>query len=940
MILSNNIKKVIRIGLMALFATTSLLHSQLEDGLDIVALSPNNFGNNPDPANLLVEWTAGATGLDLIAQSTLKITNNDPSKTLNGGSIVNGEFVPDWKIYFNQPYAPTASENKISIATSDTNFDYYVLTPTQNFGSIPPGGSLTFSLQAGSANAVIFSLFKTSKSACPLGLHLTYKNNENVAHYVPIKSIVDVNNPAVMSRLPLEFAGLGIVDAVPADTPNNRYAEGTPDLTVSLQKSIVPNPTYLSQSVGTFDISTIRGVQATSDLANEKKYLKNLLNGLYATTPNSSRIRLKIADQVIPNLPSTASGVNVPESYMLTISENGIEIAGADAAGVFYGIQTLRQLIFQAKLTGSNNIPYVVVCDAPRFPLRGNLLDVGRHFVPFKDLLKYIDLLAMFKINRFHLHLTEDAGWRIEIPDLPELTTYGSRRSFNPAELVSLSPYFGNTKGLNGGDKIRGKPADALAANFGVTPTWQGFEEALANFVGDGSGYYKTTQIEKMLRYAADRHIEVQLEIDLPAHAKAAIGAMEYRYRNYINSDPTKANQYRLIDPLDPSPYTANVVNPCIPSTYAFIQKVVLEVSKMYANAGVPFKSFHIGGDEVPGLADNSTWPLCSNPVPVELLQFLAQYTQIVATYGATASAWADSTMIELQSPQQPLKSMGVTTQVWNNLIGLPPGQAYDFANNDFKVLLSHVSNLYVNLMQTKNPNDLGVNLALVGTKEVFSYVPENYIISYVTTNLFGDPYNALGAQIGQNIDPVSLSRSQTALDPAKANNVVGIETALWGEYRPTYETTEYMGFPRIIAGAERSWNQNPPVSGYTDLSQNDADLLAQIQSMRATINQEWQVFANTLGKYTLPMLDYYPKLSPTALNTTPVNYKIQPPGAIIQNGQLLMNNVMPGLTLQYSLDQGVTWNTWTGSVAVSGSVLVRSINKTGASSWVEPVLP
>ncbi|OJU81724.1 MAG: hypothetical protein BGO10_07495 [Chlamydia sp. 32-24] len=938
MMFSSNIKKTIRIGLTALFATTSLLHSQAEDNVEISTLAAR-FGNNPNPANLAIEWVAGPTNLDLVAQATMTIFNNDPHKSLNAGTFIDGVFVPAWRLYFNQPYVPATGEDRISVVASDSVLDYYVLTPTETFGAIPPGGSLTIPMQAGTANAVFFSIIKISKAGSPMGMHIAY-GDDSVAHFVAVKSIVDINNPAVMSRLPLELSGLGIVDAVPPDTPTTRYSQGVPDLNISLQNSIVPNPTYVSQVEGAFNLNSIRGVRAQSGLSFERKYLSRLLRGLSGDGRHSQAIQLKIADQVIPNLPSSPTGVNVPESYMLTISENGIEIAGADAAGVFYGIQTLRQLIFQARLTGTNAIPYAVICDAPRFSVRGNLLDVGRHFVQRRDLLKYVDLLSMFKINRFHLHLTENSGWRIEIPGIPELITYGSRRTFNPSEERSLSPAFGNTIGLRRGDRIRGKPENVIAANFGIVPTWQGFEDAINNFVGDGSGYYSTNDIETLLRFAAKRHIDVVLEVDMPAHARAAIQAMEYRYRKYIDRNPTKANEYRLIDPLDPSPYTSNVVNPCIPSTYNFLKKVVLEISKMYERAGVPFKNFHIGADEVPGLADNSTWPLCPNPAAVELEQFLVQYAQIVSAYGPKNTAWADSTMLELMSPVQPLKDMGVTTQVWNNFAGIPPGQAYEFANNDFPVLLSHVTNLYVNLMQSKNPRDLGIDLALVGTKEVFSYVPENYIISYITTNLFGDPTNAFGPLFGQIIDPVVLSRTQTPLDPAKANNIVGIETCLWGEYRNTYKTSEFMGYPRIIAGAERSWNQNPPVVGYTDLSQTDAELLAQIQAMRATIDQAWQVFANALGKYTLPMLDFYPQTRPTRRNTLPVNYKIQPPGAIIQDGLLLMNNAMPGLTLQYSLDQGNTWNNWIQPVAVTGTVYVRSVNRNGAYSWIEPVSP
>lgn len=942
MAFSNKTYKRLQIGLAALLAVTSSLTLQAQD-IEQISLAKHKACKNPSPDNLFIEWRAGATNLDLNAEATMTIYNKDTKHPFVGGEVVDGVFKPCWQLYFNQPYTTATGETRAVVEASDITLNYFVLTPTESFGSIPPGGSITLNMVSGFQNATVFGLIKISKNGSALGMHISY-NDPDFANFVPIKTIVDINDPAVMSRLPLALSFFGIADVVPPDTPNTRFPRGVPDLDISLQSSIIPNPTYLATQPGSFNVNTIRSVKAQNGLSFEKDYLKDLLGSLESYSGQDNHVYLKIADGIIPNLPATVNGLNAPESYMLTVTQDRIEIAGADPAGVFYGIQTLRQLIFQAELSGTNSIPAMVISDAPRFPVRGNLLDVARHFIPKHQLYKYIDLLSMFKINRFHWHATDNEGWRLEIPGIPELTKYSAKRSYNPSERFTLSPAFGSTTQLRSTDYILGKPKNVVAANFGVVPTWQGFEDALNNFIGVGTGFYSTGDIEDILRYAYDRHIDVQIEVDMPAHARAAIMAMEYRYRKYADSNPKKANEYRLINPLDPSESALSTVDPCLSSTFNFLNKVVKEIKKRYDKAGVPFKYFHLGGDEVPGIDQNTTWPLCQNGLTSaeKLEQFLVQYNTIVNSYGAGTQAWSDSTEFELTSPAKPLKAAGLVTQVWNNVVAPPPqGQAYEFANDGFPVILSHATNLYLDAMQSKNPDEIGLDVyGFSDTKMVYSYVPENYIISYITTNLFGDPNNILGPLIGQEINPVVLSTTQTQLLPSSLPNIQGIESTLFGEFRKTYPSTEYLGYPRIIAAAERAWNQNPPVSGFIDVSQPAPALLANILGLRLQIDAAWQVFANALGKYALPMLDYYPKLRPSSHNTCPVNYKIQPPGAVINAGILYMNIEWPGLTFQYSLDQGYTWINWTQPVAVPGPVLVRSITRNGDPSWIEPVLP
>ena len=181
---------------------------------------------------------------------------------------------------------------------------------------------------------------------------------------------------------------------------------------------------------------------------------------------------------------SVDKSISNPEGYRLTVTPEGIEIAGASEAGVFYGVQTLRKSI-PAVAEGMNiELPAVTINDYPRFAYRGMHLDVSRHFFPADSIKKYIDILALHNMNTLHWHLTDDQGWRIEIKKYPELTTIGSQRK----ETVI---------GRNSGE-YDGKPY---------------------------SGFYTQDEIRDVIAYAKERFVTIIPEIDLPGHQQAALAA-------------------------------------------------------------------------------------------------------------------------------------------------------------------------------------------------------------------------------------------------------------------------------------------------------------------------------------------------------------------------------------------------------------------------------
>lgn len=231
-----------------------------------------------------------------------------------------------------------------------------------------------------------------------------------------------------------------------------------------------------------------------------------------------------------------------PEAYLLKVDGNGIVISAPSEAGVFYGIQTLRKSVSVAP-DSQVEFPAVEINDKPRFSYRGMMLDVGRHFFSIDELKTYIDMLALHNINRFHWHLSEDQGWRIEIKKYPKLTEIGSQRK----ETVI---------GRNSG-KYDGKP-------YG--------------------GFYTQEQAKEIVKYAAERYITVIPEIDLPGHMQAALAA--YPELGCTGGPYEVWTQWGVSD---------NVLCAGNDSTIQFIKDVLAEIIQIF-----PSEYIHVGGDECP----------------------------------------------------------------------------------------------------------------------------------------------------------------------------------------------------------------------------------------------------------------------------------------------------------------------------------------------------
>ena len=305
--------------------------------------------------------------------------------------------------------------------------------------------------------------------------------------------------------------------------------------------NIVPRPVSVQYSTDSFVLTSRTRIVAADAESRRiaglfKEYLLNQ-HGIrlnFATNTSSGDNVISFSRQGTRELPQ--------ESYRLTIGPKNIRVTGR-AAGLFYGMQTLTQLLPLGPHI-SIELPTLDVTDYPRFSYRGVLLDVGRHFFSVTYLKKYLDLMAQYKINTFHWHLTDDQGWRIEIKKYPRLTEIGSR----PSQFMK-------------GSDLESYPSD--------DPPY--------------GSYYTQDQIKEIVTYAKERFITVVPEIEMPGHSQAAIAAYPELACSYTQSTANGVSEFR-----------GHIFCPK-PETFAFLENVLSEVISLF-----PGPYIHIGSDEVP----------------------------------------------------------------------------------------------------------------------------------------------------------------------------------------------------------------------------------------------------------------------------------------------------------------------------------------------------
>ncbi len=306
---------------------------------------------------------------------------------------------------------------------------------------------------------------------------------------------------------------------------------------------LVPMPAQLEALSGAYVPGTEIAVAVSNPHDRELRELGELAADILGQAWNKPvRLQRNAATKTPPalRLSLVADADANPESYRLQVDARGIELSAPATAGLFYGLQTLRQLA----PPGSNSIAAIRIADAPRFGYRGLMLDVGRHLFPLEFLKRQIDLMARYKFNAFHWHLTEDQGWRLQIKRYPRLTSVGAWRKESQV----------------------GRYTD--------------------NYVGDGQpygGFYTQKQARELVDYAKARHVTIIPEIELPGHTVAALAAYPHLA---CTPGPFEVRTRWGVDD--------NVLCPS-EQTFEFITHVLDEVMEIF-----PSTHIHLGGDEAP----------------------------------------------------------------------------------------------------------------------------------------------------------------------------------------------------------------------------------------------------------------------------------------------------------------------------------------------------
>jgi hexosaminidase len=758
-----------------------------------------------------------------LSLNAVTITNNGSTEFPGRG----------WKMYFNSARLITPATVSGNARIDFINGDLFSLTPSESFPTLKPGASVRIEFVAEEPVVNI--------TDGPEGFYLVWDA-------MPGKGF----SMGPFSILPFKPNYKGLV------TPAIIYDQNKiiRDIPAEQLTKIFPTPLSYMETAGYFDLKN--NIRLVSD-----ERFKKVKVGLI-TTLESLLGRNIIAETSGNSISLDYKDSLNSEGYELEVRTNSIAIRATTSAGIFYGIQSLKTLIppdAWAKPHKSIHIPSVIVKDEPRFGYRAFMLDVGRNFQPKKEVLKLLDLMALYKLNVFHFHLTEDEGWRLELPSLPELTEVGSNRGHTLDSKSYLPPSHGS-----GPDTSK-------------VP---------------GSGFYNRADFIEILRYANDRHILVLPEIETPGHARAAIKSMNARYERLMKAGRKEdAERYLLYDPGDQSKYSSNqywndnIMDPSLTSTYNFIETVISDIVDIYKEAGVPLKSIHFGGDEVPDhvwekspayLSLKATHPEIQNTGDL-WYYFYGRVNQMVKAKGLYLSGWEEMALRKtsldgnsMYLPNPDFEPEHLQAEVWNNTLGGGNEDlAYKLANGGYKVVLTCVTNLYFDMAYYKSFDEPGYYWgAFTDIDKPFSFIPFDYFKNS-TVDKDGLPLN-------RNI----FIGKQRLTDYGKTN-IVGLQSAVWGENIKTKERFEYMLLPRLLAFAERAWAKDPDWATVRDTSLS-----------KLLYNEAWSSFLNIVGKRELPMLDYY---------QGGYGYRIPKPGLIFENGLYTANLQFPGMVIRYTSD-------------------------------------
>ena len=667
---------------------------------------------------------------------------------------------------------------------------------------------------------------------------------------LPVGGFIVTNNHIIDVKFTYNWKNAVGIEKLDAPSSKDRYelyASGNV-LDKSELELIIPTPSKLTLLDGESSLKSEYKVFVDESLNLDINTVKSLFAENFNMVLNNST-NYDISVQYIDNLKE--------ESYKLFIDQNTILIEASDRAGALYGLQSLKQIFLASKLE-NNTLKHIYISDAPRFSYRGMLLDISRNFYGPDKIKQILDYLSFFKINHLDFRLTDDEGWRLEIPGLEELTEVGSKRAYTKDEFESLIPMYGSGPDIN----------------------------------STGSGYLSKIDFIEILQYADHRNIKIIPQISYPSHMRSAIISMDVRYQKYMElGNQEEAEKYLLTDPDDESEYYSaqgfddNIACICRESAFTFYEKVIDEIYLMYQEAGVDLNKFGVAADELPYGAWQKS-PICDQFMEENSISgdYNALYEIMqrrvydkLSSYNATMTGW-DDILLKLTEKNQSetqikdfFKGDDILLFVWKNDWGQGrQDMIYKYANLGYKTVMSNSSAFYFDMVDDKDLDNVGLSWS--------GYADYKDMWTVDVYDIFNDSYGVKKNNISKE-----YIESSEKLNPSNRDNIIGIQSQIWSETIRNEDILDYMFMPNIIVFSQKAWSKDPEWMKISDKSKRES-----------TLDYEWNKFTNTIGQRVLPIIDnIYGGLS----------YDLPKPGGIIKNDSLYANSAFPGLNIKYTLD-------------------------------------
>ena len=776
---------------------------------------------------IAVDWRMGQNNTTANNYSSRFVIKNISKKPLNS----------DWEFFFNQFSRSVSVPAGCPVDVEEVSTTYYRIRPNANYKTLAAGDSLVIDLVMGGA--------LINKNYMPGGGHVVLNG--------------DMTKPIAVNinRSPLDKPGQWRDHKAYPDG-NYMYAyneaiNGFGDGYTGNDYDIFPAPKQVDIEDGFTQVGSLVSIKygkwfQWGGYRRAKALLTDELQkrGVYVSSGQKTVIELLLDKKLSTN----------GEYYTLRVHDGKISIHGVTQAALMNGVKTLIAALDHSK---GHRLQNCFVIDWPDFGYRGVMLDIARNFVINPaDFKRTIDLLSYYKINTIQFHFTDDEAWRLEIPGFPELTQVAARRGATLDEKGYLAQIFDGN----------GNPDDLSQC---------------------GNGYFTRAQFIELLKYARAHGVRIIPEIETPGHARAAIVAMKNRAMN----NPT-AEQFRLWDDRNESVFTSaqsyhdNVLNVASDDVYRFIDRVVEELQKMYKEAGLKLEIVHLGGDEVP----NNAWS--KSPDVQALMQreglktqhevseyYIKRISQLLAARKIRIEGWQEVALDHKPEFNAVVAPHVAGVNAWST-VGSRSDVPYRLANDGYPVILSNVTNFYMDMGYSWHQNEQGLHWGgKVDEFDAWSGLPAN-IYASARTAVDGTPLNITTAGDGK-----------AKLE--KPENIIGIQAQLWGETLRSFDEVQYMLLPKMMGVSERAWTAMPEWS--KNLTDNQA------------YNEARHQYNLKIGTRELPLL-----------KGMGFNFRVGPPGIKVVDGMLYINTQYPDELVTYTLDGSeptVDSPRWTAPVPV-----------------------